>query len=56
MDLKALLDYGRGLEMSDKQAKGIKEQEKLVKVAEVQAVREGKPKSENKKCYRCGEN
>jgi len=56
MDLKALLDYGRGLEMSDKQAKGIEEQEKLAKVAEVQAVREGKPKSENKKCYRCGEN
>ena len=56
MDLKALLDYGRGLEMSDKQAKGIEEQEKLAKVAEVQAVREEKPKSENKKCYRCGEN
>ena len=40
MDLKALLDYGRGLEVSDKQAKGIEEQEKLAKVAEVQAVRE----------------
>ncbi|KAL9982765.1 hypothetical protein ACROYT_G004862 [Oculina patagonica] len=42
--------------MSDKQAKGIEQQEKLAKVAEVQAVREEKSKSENKKCYRCGGN
>ncbi len=39
-----------------KQAKGNEEQEKSAKVAEIQAVREEKPKSENKKCYRCGEN
>jgi len=56
MDLEALLDYGHGLEMSDKQAKGIDEQEKIAKVADIQAVREEKPKLENKKCCRCGEN
>ena len=56
MDLKALLDYGRGLEMSELQAKGIEEQEKLAKVTEVQTVKEGKRSPENKKCHRCGEN
>ena len=31
MNLKELLDYGRGLEMSEKQAKGIKDNEKLAR-------------------------
>ena len=35
MNLKDLLAYGRGLEMSDKQAKGIEEHEKLAKVSPV---------------------
>ena len=52
MNLKDLLAYGRGLEMSDKQAKGIEEHEKLAKVSPVQTE---KRTSENKKCYRCGE-
>ena len=56
MNLKELLDYGRGLEMSEKQAKGIEEQDKLTQAAEVQTVKEEKRKPENKKCYRCGEN
>ena len=56
MDLKALLDYGRGLEMSEMQAKGIEEQEKLARVTEVQTVKEVKRPLETKKCYRCGEN
>ena len=38
--------------MSDKQAKGIEEHEKLAKVLPVQTE---KQRSENKKCYRCGE-
>ena len=42
MDLKALLDCSRGLEMSEKQAKGIEEQEKLVNISKVQTVKEGK--------------
>ena len=42
--------------MSEKQAKGIEEQEKLAKVSEVQTVKEGKRPPESKKCYRCGEN
>ena len=50
IDLKALLDYGRGLEMSEKQVKGIEEQEKLAKVSEVQKVKEGKRPPESKKC------
>ena len=37
--------------MSDKQAKGIEEHEKLAKVSPVQTE---KRTSENKKCYRCG--
>ena len=56
MNLKQLLDYGCDLEMSERQAKGIEEQEKLVQVAEVQTVKEEKRKTETKKCYRCGEN
>ena len=36
--------------MSEKQAKGIEEQEKLTQVEEVQAVKEEKRKPENKKC------
>ena len=56
MDLKVQLDYGRGLEMSEMQAKGIEKQQKLAKVTEVQTVKEGKRSPENKKCYRCGEN
>ena len=36
MNLKDLLVYGRGLEMSDKQAKGIEEHEKLASVSPVQ--------------------
>ena len=56
MTLKALLDYGRGLEMSEKQAKVIEEQEKLAKISDVQTVKEGKRPPESKKCYRCGEN
>ncbi|KAL9979140.1 hypothetical protein ACROYT_G016755 [Oculina patagonica] len=40
MNLKALLDYARGIKMSEKQAKGIEQQEKLAKVEEVQAVRD----------------
>ena len=56
MNLKELLDYGRGLEMSEKQAKGIEEQDKLTQAAEVQTVKEEKRKPENKKCHRCGEN
>lgn len=46
-------DYGRGLEMSEKQAKGIEKQEKLAQLAEVQTVKEKKRKSENNKCCRC---
>ena len=42
MNLKALLDYARGLEMSEKQAKGIEEQEKLAKISDIQTVKEGK--------------
>lgn len=38
MNFKALLDYGHGLEMSEKQARAIKEQKKLAQVAEVQTV------------------
>ena len=56
MDLKVQLDYGRGLKMSEMQAKGIEKQQKLAKVTEVQTVKEGKRLPENKKCYRCGEN
>ena len=56
MNLKELLDYGRGLEMSEEQAKGIEEQEKLAQTADVQKVKEEKRKPEIKKCYRCGEN
>ena len=56
MNLKELPDYGRGLEMSKKQAKGIEKQEKLTQVAHVQTVKEEKQKPENKKCYRCEEN
>ena len=56
MNLNALLDYGRSLEMSEKQAKGIEEYEKLAKVSDVQTVKEGKRPPETKKCYRCGEN
>ena len=40
MNLNALLDYGRSLEMSEKQAKGIEECEKLAKASDVQAVKE----------------
>ena len=56
MNLKELLDYGRGLEMSEKQAKGIEEQDKLAQLAEVQTLKEDKQKPEDKKCYRCGGN
>ena len=56
MNLKALLDYGRGLEISEKQAKGIEEYEKLAKISDVQTVKEGKQPPESKKCYRCGKN
>ena len=56
MNLKELLDYGRGLEMSEKHAKGKEEQDKLTQAAEVQTVKEEKRKPENEKCYRCGEN
>ena len=56
MNLTELLDYGRGLEMSEEQAKGIEEQEKLAQTADVQTVKEEKRKPKNKKCYRCGEN
>lgn len=56
MNLKELLDYGCGLETSEKQAKGIEEQDKLAQLSEVQTVKEEKQKPENKKCYRCGEN
>ena len=56
MNIKELLDYGRGLEVSEKEAKGIEEQDKLTQAAEVQTVKEEKRKPENKKCYRCGEN
>ena len=56
MNLNALLDYGRSLEMSEKQATGIEEYEKLAKVSDVQTVKEGKQPPESKKCYRCGEN
>ena len=50
MNLKELLDYGRGLETSEKQAKAsIEEQEKLAQVGEVQTVKEEKRKPENKK-------
>ena len=42
--------------MSEKQAKGIEEQDKLAQVEEVQTVKEEMLKPENKKCYRCGEN
>jgi len=56
MNLKELLDYGRGLEMSEEQAEGIEEQEKLAQAADVQTVKEEKRKPENKKGYRCGEN
>ena len=42
--------------MSEKQAKGIEEYEKLAKVSDVQTVKEGKRPPESKKCYRCGEN
>ncbi len=56
MDLKAILDYGHGLGMSEKQVKSIEEQEMLAKVAEVQTVKEEKLKFENTMCYRCGEN
>ena len=38
MNFKALLDYGHGLEMSEKQTRAIKEQKKLAQVAEVQTV------------------
>jgi len=38
MNLKELLGYGRGLEMSEEQAKGIEEQKKLVQAADVQTV------------------
>jgi len=38
INLKELLDYGRGLEMSEEQAKGIEEQEKLVQAADVQTA------------------
>ncbi|XP_068758137.1 uncharacterized protein [Montipora capricornis] len=56
MNLKALLDYVCGLEMSEKQAKGIEEEEKLAKILDVQTVKGGKRPPESKKCYRCGEN
>ena len=46
MNLKELLDYGRGLEMSQKQTKGIEDQEKLAQVAELQTVKEEKRKPE----------
>ena len=42
--------------MSEMQAEGNEEQEKLAKVTEVQTVKEGKHSPEKKKCYRCGEN
>ena len=57
MDLKAIIDYARGLEISEKQAKGIEEHEKLCNATEVQAVRTSfntNTKSEKKHCYRCG--
>ena len=56
MNLKELLDYGCGLEMSEKQAKGIEEQGKLAQSSDIQTVKEKKRKVENKKCYRCREN
>ena len=50
MNLKALLDYGWGLEMSE-------EHEKLIaKILDVQTVKEGKQSLESKKCCGCGEN
>ena len=48
MNLKDLLAYGRDLEMSDKQAKGIEEHEKLATVSPVQT-------GNRTKRYRCGE-
>ncbi|KAK3741501.1 hypothetical protein QZH41_002971 [Actinostola sp. cb2023] len=58
MNLKALLDYGRGFEMSERQAKGIEEHEKLCKATEVQMVkpRNVRTKTDQKQCYRCGGN
>ncbi|KAK3740432.1 hypothetical protein QZH41_004600 [Actinostola sp. cb2023] len=58
MNLKALLDYGRGFEMSEQQAKGIEEHEKLCKATEVQMVkpRNVRTKTDQKQCYRCGGN
>ncbi|KAK3752457.1 hypothetical protein QZH41_007499 [Actinostola sp. cb2023] len=56
MNLKALLDYGRGFEMSEQQ--GIEEHEKLCKATEVQMVkpRNVRTKTDQKQCYRCGGN
>ena len=48
MNFKELLDYGRGLEMSEKQAKTMEEQDKLAQVADVQTVKDRR-KSENLK-------
>jgi len=42
--------------MSEEQAKGKEEHEKLAQTADFQTVKEKKGKPENKKCYRCGEN
>ena len=60
MNLKAILDYARGLEMAERQAQGIEDKNKVCKVKAKPAQASNTRNNDNlstsvkKKCYRCG--
>ncbi|XP_044180982.1 uncharacterized protein K02A2.6-like [Acropora millepora] len=60
MNLKAILDYARGLEMAERHAQGIEDKNKVCKVKAKPAQASNTRNNDNlstsvkKKCYRCG--